>query len=299
MSRLMIPPALIAALLLLLSGGAILGWLWLRTGQIAPTSLVVAILPVLFLLYVVFRGSPLREDIVIRIWTVWMFGTLLPLFYLSTIDLPALPAANAPSWLYVRWTYMIVHALFFLVLTGLAFLIAVASWGSRVDPAADVPAVSVSTLRQRLNALALSGLGLNVEPGDSAADVSVSYRDPNGKRWTRLRLRLDEDRNRVLAKEFSAINGDAPRTESEARMRFTRDGTPHPDADIIWSVNWSVTLPKEARRQSLGVRVDHGTVRLPPDAAERFEEGDLPYLLAELVHQSGWTWQGVFFTSQR
>lgn len=299
MSRLLIFPALTGTLLLLLSGTAILYWLWLRTGQIAPVPMVVATLPLLFLFGTVLRGSSLPEDLGIRLWTVWMFGTLLPLFYLATIDLPPAPASSHPSWLYARWFYISAHALFFLVLMGIVFLAVVAAWSSRVDPAPNVPPVSTSVLRQRFNALALSGLRLSVEPGTNTDEVLISYDDPGGKRWTRLHLRLDQTHARVLAKEFSAINGDTPRTASEAQMRFMRRGTAHPDADIIWSANWSVSLPREARRQSLGVAVNHGTVRLPPDTAAHFAEGDLSALLAEVVRQSGWTWQGVFFNWQR
>jgi hypothetical protein len=299
MSRAMNPPTLSAALLLLLSGAAILGWLWLRAGQVPPTAFVVAALPVFALFYVALRGSPLREDIAVRVWVVWMFGTILPLFYLSTLALPVPPATPLPWRLDARWAYIALHALIFLVLAAVALMIATATWGSRLDPAPGTAAVSGSVLRQRLNALGISDLGVNIAPGIDAGEMLANYRDPNGKRWIRLRLYLDEARHRVSAKEFSAISGDAPRTASEARMRFTRDHQPQPDASLIWSRNWSITLPQAERRRRLGVQVDHGTVRLPPDAAARFTDDDLPYLLAEVVHQSGWTWQGVFFNAQR
>ena len=77
----------------------------------------------------------------------------------------------------------------------------------------------------------------------------------------------------------------------------SRDGT-HPDADLIYNASLNVTPPSDAIRRQFALRVVGDRVEVAPDAVSAFDPNTLPHLLAELVHQSGWTWQGIFFDWQ-
>ncbi|HTN64937.1 MAG TPA: hypothetical protein VL051_01970 [Burkholderiaceae bacterium] len=61
----------------------------------------------------------------------------------------------------------------------------------------------------------------------------------------------------------------------------------------MYSSYWNVTVPTEAKRRWLGVRVLSDSLQLPPQTIAHFA-ANWPYFLPEIVHQSGWRWKGVF-----
>ncbi|MEO8838688.1 MAG: hypothetical protein ABI351_08235 [Herbaspirillum sp.] len=188
------------------------------------------------------------------------------------------------------------------VLLLVGFLLWLGPWAATLPPSPLVSATAPQTLRARLLALREIAPAVQVEPGSGPDDLTVTYAYSNGKRKVRMRLRLDSERQQVLAKEYIGVGGDAPINGSEAQMRFLRHvGELHPDADIVFSADWAVTIPTEARRKPLGVRVLNDSVQLPPEIVAHFMEDrpagatDLPLLLAEIAYQSGWQWRAVFF----
>lgn len=179
---------------------------------------------------------------------------------------------------------------------AVGFLLWLGYWAARVPPPAGYAAVTAEALRQRLYSLNDSALGIVATPGEQPGEVQVRWVWRDGKRATAMRLRLQPERKRVLARESSTVAGDKPLNASEARMRFSSTGSQtHPDADILYRADRSVTIPQEEVRRSLGIRVVGTAVQFPADAASRIPPTALPHLLTEIVHQSGWTWQGAFF----
>src|SRR3546814_2858243 len=72
-----------------------------------------------------------------------------------------------------------------------------------------------------------------------------------------------------------------------------RDGT-HPDADLIYDASLTVTPPSEAIRRQMTLRITDDRVEIASGQNIAAVPGNLAHLLTELVHQSGWGWQGVF-----
>lgn len=178
---------------------------------------------------------------------------------------------------------------------AVGFLLWLGYWAARVPPPAGYAAVTADALRQHLYSLNDSTLGIVATPGEQPGEVQVRWVWRDGKRATAMRLRLQPGRKRVLARESSTIAGDKPLNASEARMRFGSTGSqPHPDADILYRADRSVTIPQEEARRSLGIRVVGTAVQFPADAVSRIPPTALSHLLTEIVHQSGWTWQGAF-----
>ncbi|QEA12841.1 hypothetical protein [Comamonas flocculans] len=62
----------------------------------------------------------------------------------------------------------------------------------------------------------------------------------------------------------------------------------------------SLTPPSAAARRALGLSIHGDQVALGQSQGEvAARPQQLAHLLAELVTESGWTWQGVFFNGQK
>lgn len=196
-----------------------------------------------------------------------------------------------------QWPFAVGYGLAYLAVSFL-FVIWIATWVGGLAPSENAVAVSPERLRTRLLALAQAAPGLEVEPGQSDDIIHVSYRYRSGKRNTQVRLRIDAERHQLFSRTYEGTGGDAPTTANERQMKTgTRDvGGLHPDADLVYSADWTVTVPNAQRRQQLGLRVVGDGLELPPEVAASFSDDDgagaelLPYLLSELTHQSGWRW---------
>src|SRR3546814_18300243 len=83
---------------------------------------------------------------------------------------------------------------------------------------------------------------------------------------------------------------------SEARMSSSirsRGGT-HPDADLIYDAGLTVTLPSDTIRRQIALHIADDRVEIAGDKDVASAPANLAHVLTELVHQSGWAWQGVF-----
>lgn len=291
MSRIFNPPVIAAALLLLLAGAGALGWLWLRDGQIASVAIVVMLLPFGLLLAGMFIGGGDRSQIGIAAWGLTMLGAIIPAYHVL---------GGGPGW-FAQWRFLLAYGAFYLAALSV-FLLWVAAWTAYVPAPPGVAPAPEERLRQRLRSLEATGLGLLVEqPADDPDRMLVSHDHREGKRGTGVRLTFVPERHCVLARELSFIKGDKPMTASEARISRSirpRDGT-HPDADRVYDVRITVTPPSETARQRLALRAIGDHVELASRGFAAFDPNDLPHLLTEVVRQSGWTWQGVFFDWQQ
>src|SRR3546814_4509805 len=82
---------------------------------------------------------------------------------------------------------------------------------------------------------------------------------------------------------------------SEARMSSSirsRGGT-HPDADLIYDAGLTVTLPSDTIRRQIALHIADDRVEIAGDKDVASAPANLAHVLTELVHQSGWAWQGV------
>lgn len=77
----------------------------------------------------------------------------------------------------------------------------------------------------------------------------------------------------------------------------SRDGT-HPDADLIYDASLTLTPPSDAVRRQMTLRITDDRVEIASGQDVAAAPGNLAHLLTELVRQSGWGWQGVFFDWQ-
>lgn len=294
MNRLLAAPVVIGALLLAAAGG--LGWIWMRSGRpepIDPWLLAVLFLPLALLGAAVLSRGTDRAQIAITVWVVVMFGGLLPLWLAWRGVAAASPGvAQWPLGVAcgVSWAALLV-----------GFMLWLAPWAATVPAPSHILAVAPQTLRNRLLALPTIAPGLQAEPGERPDELSIVYDFRAGKRQVRMRLRLGAQR--VFAKEYSGVRGDAPITDGEARIGFMRprigEGV-RPSAAVVYASDWNVTMPSEDKRRALGVRVLGDSVQLPSRTIASFAHDapagatQLPHLLTEIVHQSGWQWRGVF-----
>lgn len=290
MHRFLNPPLIGATLVLATLAAVSLGWWWLREGRpdhFPLTALLAACLPIV--LPVLVPGGSDRSQFAITVWAVAMFAALVPGYYVLS--------SGPENWL-VQWRFMLLYGVLYLGLLAI-FLILVAPWAARVAPAPGVLPAAEFRLKQRILSLAQAGIGVDVEQSmtePDRMDIRCDYRD--GKRTIGLRLTFVADSHRVLAREYSIIRGDKPKNADEANMRGgpqPRDGM-HPDASLIYEANLNVTPASESRRRKMGLRITGDQVDVGPDAAS--DPTNLPHVLTELVVQSGWTWQGVFFNLQ-
>jgi len=296
MNRLLNPPVLAAALVLALSGAGALGWVWLRDGRITPAGIAGALLPFVLLAWGVTVGDDSRSQIAIKAWTFTMFGALIPAIH-------AMQSGPA-NWL-VQWRFMAMFgAAYFAVL--IVFILWLAPWMARVPPAPGTLPVGEARLQQRLRSLADAGLDVRIESGSDRSDRLLVTRDfRDGKRTLGVRLTFVEARHCVLAREVSLVRGDKPMNAIEAQMYSgprRHDGV-HPDADLIYDASLTITLPDEAIRRLIGLRIvgdiAGDRVEIAGDTDSASAPKNLPHVLTELVSQSGWTWQGVFADWQR
>ena len=153
-----------------------------------------------------------------------------------------------------QWPFAVGYGVSWIVLL-LGFLVWLAPWAARVLPPPQILPVAEQTLRNRLLALHEIAPTLQFEPGDRADEFLILYVFRAGTRRVEMRLRLDSENKRVIAKEYIGVKGDAPITESEAQMRFMRNsgGRVSPPTNLVFSADWAVTLPMEEKRHSLGV----------------------------------------------
>ncbi|MBB5708443.1 MULTISPECIES: hypothetical protein [Sphingopyxis] len=292
MNRLLNPPVVAAVLLLLLAGAASLGWLWLRDGRIAPMGIVCALLPFGLLLWAILAGEGGRSQIGITAWALTMFGAFIPAIYVMR---------SGPENWFVQWRFLLTFGGAYLAIM-IVFMLWLAAWTAWVPPAPGAMPLAEHRLKQRVRSLANAGLELRIETPAGRPDrllVSREFRD--GKRTIGMRLTFVSERHCVLAREVSLIRGDKPMDASEARMSSSlrpRDGT-HPDADLIYDASLTVTPPSEAIRRQIALRIADGRVEIAGDKDAASAPANLAHVLTELVHQSGWGWQGVFADWQR
>lgn len=298
LNRLFAAPVALGALLLLLAAAAGLGWIWLRTGRPDhPDASHVALLlmPIALLGAAVLVWGVGRMQTAITVWVVVMFAGCLPLLVALRVG-----AAGAPG--VGQWPFGLAYGVSWAALL-VGFMLWLAPWAATVPAPVQRIAVAHQTLRARLLALQTIAPALQCEPGERSDELSVVYVFRAGKRTAKMRLRLDARHGRVDAKEYFGVVGDAPITASERQIGFMayRAGQPvRPSASLVYSSDWSVTMPMQEKRRTLGVRVHGDAVELPPQTVAHFADGavdgatDLPHLLAEIVHQSGWEWRGVF-----
>lgn len=296
MNRFFNPPLIGSVLVLAITGAVALGWLWLRAGR--PASLPLGILAVTCLPI----AAPLvaaalkqagddRAPWTITVWSITLFASMVPGWYLLNGG-----AGSAGG----QWRFLLAYGVLWLaLLTG--FMLLLMPWTARVPPAPGALPVAEQRLVQRLLSLAHSGLELVVEPSASQpGQVVVTRHFRDGKRSIGVRLTLVAEDHCVLAREVSRVRGDRPMDASEAQMRQgtqPRDGT-HPDAFMVHDASLTVTLPSAATRQALVLQIAGDQVEVGQTVAAT-DPGNLPHVLAELVRQSGWTWQGVFFNWQK
>ncbi|PQM27714.1 hypothetical protein CVO77_03880 [Sphingopyxis lindanitolerans] len=287
MNRVLNPPVIVAALLLLLAGAASLGWLWLRDGRAAPTAIIILFLPIALLLAGMLAGGSSRTQIGISAWAITMFAAMIPAYYVLQ---------SGPANWFVQWRFMVGYGLFFVVVLPV-FMLWLASWTAWVPPAPGAMPIAEHRLKRRVQSLADAGLKLRIERPTGQPDRMLVTRDfRDDKRTVGVRLTFVSGGHCVLVREVSLIRGDKPMNASEAQMRSgprQRDGT-HPDADLIYDASLTVTPPSEAIRRQMTLRITDDRVEIASGQDIAAAPGNLAHLLTELVHQSGWGWQGVF-----
>lgn len=295
MNRISSPPVIVAVLVLLLVGAVAFSWLWQRDGRVTATAIVILFLPVALLIACITLWGNNRTQIGIIAWVLTMFGALVPAVYVMQ---------SAPNIWLAQWRFIAIFAVtycaalasYFLWLTG---------WIAWVPAAPGAAPIPEYRLKQRIRSLAAAGLDVRIETPPGQPDrlfVSRNFRD--GRRSIEIRLIFvsgTQGNHCVLAREVSLIRGDKPMNSSEARMSSSlrsRDAT-HPDADAIYDASLTLTPPNEAVRRSLGVGISDDHVENMGANKVATNPANLPHVLTELVHQSGWGWQGVFFNWQR
>lgn len=294
MHRFFNPPLIGAVLLLAVLGAVALGWLWLRGGRtehLPLAALLATGVPVALPLAAALLGGGGRAQWAIAVWAITLFASLVPGWYLLSGGAGSLGG---------QWRFLLAYGvLWLLLLVGYALWLA--PWAARVPPVPGALPVAEHHLRQRVLSLAQVAPEIEVEPSmTEAAQITVTRHFRNGKRSIAVRLTFAEDRHCVLAREVSLVRGDQPMNAGEAQMHQgiqPRDGT-HPDALVVFDASLTVTLPSEAVRQSLNLRIVGDQVEFGQTAAAT-DPAHLPHILTELVRQSGWTWQGVFFNWQQ
>lgn len=291
MTRLSSPPVLLAALVLAMLGAAALGWLWLRDGKVTQTAVIVMLVPLGLLLAVALASGTERFQSGLAAWATTLFVAILPAWYV---------VQGGPGGWLVQWRFVLGYAVLDLVLL-LLFLLWVAAWTARVPPAPGSTPLPEYRLQQRIESLAGAGLDLKVErAADRPHRIHVQRDFRDGKRTVAVRLTLVPERHCVLAREMSVIRGDRPVGAGRHDVSIfipDRDGT-HPDADLIWEHSITVTPASESLRRQLALRVLYDRVEDASGNALARVPGNLPHVLTELVHQSGWSWQGLFFDWQ-
>lgn len=292
MSRISSAPVMAGALVLLLAGAAALGWLWLRDGRVTPTAIIVMTLPLGLLLAGVFAGGNDRSQLGTMAWGCTMFAAMIPAYYVLQ---------SGPANWFLQWRFMAGYGVLYLAML-LPFLLWVAAWSAWVPPAPGTMPLSEHRLKQRVQSLTDAGLGLRIERPSGEADQMLVTRDfRDGKRTIGVRLTFVSHGHCVRAREVSLIRGDKPTNASEAQMRGgprRRDGV-HPDADLIYDASLTVTPASETIRRQIALRITDDRVEDVSGNAVAAAPENLAHLLTELVHQSGWGWQGVFFDWQR
>lgn len=292
MSRILNPPMIGAVLILLLTGAAALGWLWLRDSRITTNAIFVMLVPLGLLATCIFMDGNNRSQIAITAWAITMFGAMIPAYYVLE---------SGPENWFLQWRFMLGYGLFYLVLL-LWYILRVATWTAWVPSAPGVLPLSEHRLQQRIRSLADAGLDLKVErPGKEPNRMIVSRDFRGGKRRVGIRLTFTGESHCILAREVSLIRGDKPMNASEAQMYNgpRHHGEVHPDADLIYNASQTVTPADEAIREQIKLQITDDRVEIASGRDVAFAPANLAHLLTVLVHQSGWGWQGVFFDWQK
>lgn len=292
MSPIFNSPVIVAALMLLLASAVALTWLSLRDGRLTLTAILVMLLPLVLLLAGLFTSGGDRSQIGIAAWGLTTLGLLIPAYYVLQ---------SGPDNWFAQWRFLLAYGALYLAMLPF-FMMWIATRTAYASPAPGIAPVSGHRLERRLRSLAGAGLDLAVERRTGEPDqmlVTRTFRD--GKRTIGVRLTLLSERPCVLAREVSLIRGDKPMNADEARMRsgpHRHDGV-HPDADLVYSARLTVTPPSAAIRRQIALRIVNDRVEIASGAGAASDPDNLTHLLTVLVHQSGWSWQGVFFDWQR
>lgn len=295
MNRFFNLPVIGAVLLLAVLGAVALGWLWLRGGRpehLPVAALLATCVPVALPLAVaLLSGSGDRSQWAITLWAITLFASMVPGAYLLNGGAGSLGG---------QWRFLLGYGVLWLVLL-VGYALWLAPWAARVPPVPGALPVAEHHLRQRVLSLAQAVPEIEVEPSmTEPAQMTVTRHFRDGKRSIAVRLSFAAEHRCVLAREVSLVRGDKPMNANEAQMRQgiqPRDGT-HPDASMVFDASLTMTLPSEATRQALGLRIVGDQIELGQNSSTT-DPANLPHILVELVRQSGWTWQGVFFNWQQ
>lgn len=292
MNRLLNPPVVVAALVLLLAGAGALGWLWLRDGRVTPATIVILFVPVALLIAGTATWGIDRSQIGIAAWALTMFGALVPAIYVMR--------SGPDNWL-AQWHFMAAFGVAYFAIM-VVFMLWLAAWTAWVAPVPGAMPLPEHRLKRRIESLANAGLDLRVErSADQPEQLLVTRAFRGGRRTIGVRLTFVSGGHCVRAREVSLVRGDRPMNAGEARMSSRlrpRDGT-HPDADTIYDASLTLTPPSESIRRGLGLRVTDDRVEIAGDTETAVNPANLAHVLTELVRQSGWGWQGVFADWQK
>jgi len=253
------------------------------------------LLPFVLLLWSVSGGAGDRSQTGITAWAATMFGALVPAVYAMQ---------SGPDNWFAQWRFMLGFGGAYVAVL-IPFLMWLAAWTASVPPAPGAMPVPEYRLKQRIRSLAAAGLDVRIETPPGQPDRLLVARDfRGGRRSIGMRLTFvsgSPGGHCVLAREVSLIRGDKPMNASEARMSSSirsRDGT-HPDADLIYDASLTVTLPSDTIRRQIALHIADDRVEIAGDKDVASAPANLAHVLTELVHQSGWAWQGVFADWQR
>lgn len=215
-----------------------------------------------------------RRQYVARLFAAMMFLPALLLMWASSHD-------HADLWLIA---FGIGHALGIV-----AAVVWLASFTTRIDPAAGAMPSGIETLRKRIASLAET-IGQQCAMHAARPHEWMLYlREPEaGGRIHRVRLDIDQRRRAVAVREFVSASGAAPRNADEASMRGPGDAwfdPTRPDAEAIWSRTWQSTMLEPAQLARAALQLGRNQIE-PPVNGEK-----LVTLLAVVVTRSGYAWR--------
>ncbi len=223
------------------------------------------------------------------------------------------PDETGPSVAQARSTrpfvlsYVLGHAIGFVL-----FILWSGTTATRVRPAPGALFVDGEVLRARLFSINDTGLPCVVLQGSTPEQVIVDFRYPDDvSRAHRATLWIDAATRKVSVRETGGAHGARPRDAEEASMRGVADARfdpTRPKAQRISVRTVSATIVTAADLASVPLSFRDGSVELghsfhrsraetPASTVQTFDEDQMIYLLCQLVIQSGYTWQPVFFRS--
>lgn len=213
---------------------------------------------------------------------------------------PTTMAATKTGQARAKWPFVLPYALGHAV-CFLLFILWVGTTTTRVGPAPGAAFVNGEVLCARLFSINDTGLPCVVMQGGTPEQVIVDFRYPEDvPRAHRATLWIDVATRKVAAREAGGARGARSRDADEASMRGIGDrrfDPTRPNAQRISVNTVSATIISAADLESVPLKISACSVELPASFAETFDEDRMIYMLCQLVIQSGYTWQPVFFRS--